>query len=100
MARTMLAESTLPKKLYAKVVSISCYIVNRAMVRLILKKTPHELLKGKKPNLSYFKPFGIKCFIHNNNKENLNKFEAKSQEGFFLGYSTNSRAYKVFNIRN
>ena len=42
--------------------------------------------------------FGSKCYILND-WENLGKFDAKSDEGIFLGYSTTSRAYRVFNKR-
>ena len=42
--------------------------------------------------------FGSKCYILND-QENLGKFDAKSDEGIFLGYSTTSRAYRVFNKR-
>ena len=42
--------------------------------------------------------FGNKCYILND-RENLGKFDAKSDEGIFLGYSTTSRAYRVFNKR-
>ena len=68
MARTMLAESGLPKKFWAEAINTACHILNKVMVRLILNKTPYELLRGKKPNVSYFKPFGVKYFIHNNKK--------------------------------
>ncbi|XP_019226340.1 PREDICTED: uncharacterized protein LOC109207804 [Nicotiana attenuata] len=69
------------------------------LIRPSLKKTPYELWNGKKPNISYFHPFGCKCFIHNNGKDNLGKFDPKSDEGIFLGYSPSSRAYRVFNKR-
>ena len=69
------------------------------MIRSILKKTPYELLKNKKPNISYFHPFGCKCFVLNNGKENLGKFDARSDKAIFLGYSLNSKAYRVFNKR-
>ncbi|XP_060200433.1 uncharacterized protein LOC132628684 [Lycium barbarum] len=65
----------------------------------ILKKTPYELWTGKKPNISYFHPFGCKCFVHNNGKENLGKFDPRSDEGIFLGYSPTSRSYRIFNKR-
>ena len=42
--------------------------------------------------------FGSKCYILND-RENLGKFDAKSDEGIFLGYSTTSQAYRVFNKR-
>jgi hypothetical protein len=93
----LLVEGKLPKYFWAEAVNTSCYIINRVMVRPTLKKTSYELLKGKKPTLSYFRVFGCKVFIHNNDKKELDKFDPKSEPGIFLGYSDRSRAYKVFN---
>ena len=42
--------------------------------------------------------FGSDCYILRD-KENLEKFDVKSDKGFFLGYSSTSRAYKVYNMR-
>ena len=64
----------------------------------ILKKTPYELWKNKTPNISYFKVFECKYFILNT-KNNLGKCDAKSDFGIFLGDSTSSKAFKVFNKR-
>ncbi|GKA05513.1 retrovirus-related pol polyprotein from transposon TNT 1-94 [Tanacetum coccineum] len=66
------------------------------LIRPFLGKTPYELFKGKKPSLEYFKVFGSKCFILNT-KDYLTKFDPKSTEGIFLGYSPNSKAYVVLN---
>ncbi|GAB2299566.1 hypothetical protein Dimus_038569 [Dionaea muscipula] len=99
MARTMLIASNLPKYFWAEAVSTACYIINRVMIRPILKKTPYELFKGRKPNITHFRTFGSKCFVHNNGKDNLGKFDARSDEGTFLGYSSNSKAYRVYNKR-
>ena len=52
----------------------------------------------KKPKISYFRVFGYKCFILNT-KDNLRKFDSKADEDIFLGYSTSSKAYRVFNKR-
>ena len=73
MARTMLNENNLPKYFWVEAVNTSCYVLNRVLLRPILKKTPYELWKNKKPNISYFKVFGCKCFILNtkDNLENL-----------------------------
>ena len=95
-ARTMLCENNLPKYFWAEAINTSCYIINRAMIRPILKKTPYELFRERKPNISYFHPFGCKCFVLNNGKHNLGKFDAKSDEGIFLGYSLTSKAFRVF----
>ncbi|GJW44005.1 retrovirus-related pol polyprotein from transposon TNT 1-94 [Tanacetum coccineum] len=62
----------------------------------IIEKTPYELLRGRKPTLDYFRVFGSKCFILNT-KDYLTKFDPKSYEGVFLGYSQNSKAYIILN---
>ena len=89
MARTMLNENNLPKYFWAKAVN-TCYVLNRILLWPVLKKTPYELRKNKKPNISYFKVFECKCFILNT-KDNLGKFDAKSDVGIFLGYSTSNK---------
>jgi len=73
--------------------------MNRALIRPILKKTPYELYKGRKSNISHFHVFGCKCFVLNNGKDNLGKLDAKSDEGIFLGYSLNSEAFRIYNKR-
>ena len=98
MARTMLNENNLIKYFWVEVVNTSCYVLNRILLRPILKKTPYELLKNKKPNIIYFKVFGCKCFILNT-KGNIEKFDAKSDVEIFLGYSTSSKVFRVFNKR-
>ena len=62
------------------------------------KKTPYELWRGKKPVVKYFKIFGNDCYILRHRK-NLEKFDTKSDKGYFLGYSSTSRAYRVYNLR-
>ncbi|GJV06426.1 retrovirus-related pol polyprotein from transposon TNT 1-94 [Tanacetum coccineum] len=51
---------------------------------------------SRKPTLDYFRVFGSKCFILNT-KDYLTKFDLKSYEGVFLGYSQNSKAYIILN---
>ena len=99
MAQTMLYENNLLRYFWAEAVNMACYILNRALIRPILKKTPYELWKDRKPNLDYFHTFGCKCFFYNNGKDNLGKFDPKSDEGIFLSYSASSKAYRVFNKR-
>ena len=62
------------------------------------KKIPYELWKGKKPNVKYFRIFGSTCFILKD-RENVGKFDSWSDEGIFLGYSSTSKAYRVYNRR-
>jgi len=73
--------------------------LNRVLIRPILKKTPYEPYKGTKLNIYHLRVFGCKCFILNNGKDSLGKFDAKTDEAIFLGYSLHSKAYRVFNKR-
>ncbi|GAB2297521.1 hypothetical protein Dimus_038476 [Dionaea muscipula] len=99
MTRTMLLNSGLSKSYWAEALNTACYILNRALVRPLLHKTPYELLKNKKPNLAHLRIFGCKYFVLNNEKDNLGKFDDRSDEDIFLGYSSHSKAYKVLNKR-
>ncbi|GJV86215.1 retrovirus-related pol polyprotein from transposon TNT 1-94 [Tanacetum coccineum] len=96
MSRTMLNEQYIPEKIWCNVVDTSTYILNRILIRPILGKTPYEIFRGRKPSLEYFKVFGSKCFILNT-KDYLTKFDPKSYEGVFLGYSQNSKANIILN---
>jgi len=98
-ARSLLNETKLPKYFWVDVVSTTCYTLNRVLIRPILKKTHFELHKGRKPNISHLRVFGCKCFVLNNGKESLGKFDAKADESIFLGLSLQSKAYWVFNMK-
>jgi hypothetical protein len=63
----------------------------------MMEKTPYRLLNGRKPNIAYFWVFGCKCYILKKDTR-LSKFEKKCDEGFLLGYSTTSKAYRVWNL--
>ncbi|GKA40742.1 retrovirus-related pol polyprotein from transposon TNT 1-94 [Tanacetum coccineum] len=63
-----------------------------------LDKTLYEIFREIIPNISYFYVFGCLVFIHNH-KDHLGKFDAKADDGYFLGYSFVSKAFRVFNTR-
>jgi hypothetical protein len=96
IARTMLDEYKTPDRFWAEAINTACYSINRLYLHRILKKTSYELLTGKKPNVSYFRVFGSKCFILVK-RGRKSKFAPKAVEGFLLGYDSNTRAYRVFN---
>ncbi|GJS61910.1 ribonuclease H-like domain-containing protein [Tanacetum coccineum] len=97
-ARTMLADSKLPTTFWAEAVNTACYVQNRVLVIKPHNKTPYELFLGRKPALSFMRPFGCPVSILNT-IDPLGKFNRKADEGFFIGYSTNSKAFRVFNNR-
>ncbi|GJS46935.1 putative ribonuclease H-like domain-containing protein [Tanacetum coccineum] len=96
-ARTMLADSLLPTTFWAEAVSTACYIFNRVRVTKPQNKTPYELLFGHKPIISYIRPFGCHVTILDTLSV-LGKFDGKSNEGFLVGYSLNSKAFRVYNL--
>ncbi|GJR16238.1 putative ribonuclease H-like domain-containing protein [Tanacetum coccineum] len=97
-ARTMLADSKLPTIFWAEAISTACYVQNRVLVVKPHNKTPYELFRGFKPALSFMRPFGCHVTILNT-LDNLGKFDGKSDEGFFVGYSLSSKAFRVYNTR-
>jgi hypothetical protein len=96
MARTMLDEHRTPRRLWAEAVNTACYVSNRIYLRVHKKKTCYVLMHGRTPKVSHFQVFGCKCFILKKGKK-LDKFEARSVDGFF-GYASHSRAYRVINL--
>ncbi|GJS22542.1 ribonuclease H-like domain-containing protein [Tanacetum coccineum] len=98
-AKTMLADLKLLTTFWAEAVNTACYVQNRVLVIKPHNKTPYELFLGRKPILSFMRPFGYLVTIFNT-IDHLDKFDGKADEGFFIGYSTNSEAFRVFNSRN
>ncbi|GJS44594.1 putative ribonuclease H-like domain-containing protein [Tanacetum coccineum] len=98
-ARTMLADSKLPTMFWTEAVSTACYVLNRVSITNPHNKTPYELISGKVPQISHLKPFGCQVTILNTS-DYLGKFEGKADEGYLVGYASNSKAYRVYNLPN
>nr|GEX83675.1 hypothetical protein [Tanacetum cinerariifolium] len=90
-ARTMLADSLLPIPFWDEAINTACYVQNKVLVTKPHNKTPYELLLGKTQSIGFMRPFG--CPV------NLGKFDGKANEGFLVGYSVSSKAFRVFNSR-
>nr|GEX69687.1 hypothetical protein [Tanacetum cinerariifolium] len=97
-ARTMLADSLLPIPFWAEAGNTACYVKNRALVTKPHNKTPYELLLGRTPSIGFIRPFGCPVIIFNT-LDPLGKFDRKDDEGFLVGYSVSSKAFRVFNSR-
>ncbi|GKA21234.1 ribonuclease H-like domain-containing protein [Tanacetum coccineum] len=97
-SRTMLADLLLPTTFWVEEVNTACYVQNRVLVTKPHNKTPYELLLGRPPSISFMRPFGCPVTILNT-LDPLGKFDGKADEGFLVGYSINSKAFRVFNTR-
>ena len=84
MARSMLSEYNVSDSFWAEAINTACHASNRLYCHRFHNKTPYELLIGRKPNISYFRVFGCKCYILKKGTR-LSKFQSKCDEGFLLG---------------
>nr|GEV25167.1 hypothetical protein [Tanacetum cinerariifolium] len=95
-ARTMLIFSHAPLFLWAEAIATACYSQNRSIIHRRFNKTPCELIQGRQLDISYLYVFWALCYPKNDH-EDIGKLGAKGDIGFFIGYSANSVAYRVYN---
>ena len=62
-----------------------------------IENTPYELLKRKKPDVSFFRVFECKCYIYKK-CQHLRKFQRRCDIGYLVGYSSKSKAYRVLTM--
>nr|GFD14631.1 retrovirus-related Pol polyprotein from transposon TNT 1-94 [Tanacetum cinerariifolium] len=97
-ARTMLIFSRAPLFLWAEAIATACFTQNRSIIHRRFNKTPYELINGRKPDISFLLVFGAMCYPKND-REDIGKLGAKGDIGFFIGYSADSCAYRIYNRR-
>ncbi|KAJ8771243.1 hypothetical protein K2173_026131 [Erythroxylum novogranatense] len=99
MARCMLHEKELPKNLWAEAASTAIFLLNRLPTRAVHGKTPFEAWFGYKPCLQNMKIFCCLSFSYVPQKKR-DKLDKKAEPGVFVGYSSTSKAYKIFQPQN
>ncbi|GJQ97548.1 retrovirus-related pol polyprotein from transposon TNT 1-94 [Tanacetum coccineum] len=97
-ARTMLSGSVFSKQYWTEAVATACYTQNRSTIVKRHLKTPYEIFRKRIPNINFLHVFGCPVYIHNH-KDHLRKFDEKADDGYLLGYSLISKAFRVFNTR-
>nr|GFC17959.1 retrovirus-related Pol polyprotein from transposon TNT 1-94 [Tanacetum cinerariifolium] len=95
-ARTMLIFSRAPLFLWAEAIATACFTQNRSIIHRRFNKMPYELINGRKPDISFLHVFGALCYPKNDRKD-IGKLGAKGDIGFFIGYSVDFCAYRVYN---
>nr|GFA50183.1 hypothetical protein [Tanacetum cinerariifolium] len=94
----MLIFSRAPLFLWAEAIATTCFTQNRSIIHLRFNKTPYDLINGIKPYISFLYVFEALCYPKND-REDIRKLDAKGHIGFFIGYSADSCAYRVYNRR-
>nr|GFA97629.1 retrovirus-related Pol polyprotein from transposon TNT 1-94 [Tanacetum cinerariifolium] len=97
-AKTMLIFSRALLFLWAEAIATACFTQNRSIIHRRFNKTLYELINGKKLDISFLHVFGALCYPKND-REDIRKLGAKGDIGFFIGYSADSCAYRVYNSR-
>jgi hypothetical protein len=96
IVRTIFDEHRTPRLFWAEAINTACYISNQIFLHSLLNLTPFELRFGCQLPVSHLRPFGCKCFILK--CANLDKFESRSLDGIFLGYTPHGRSYRLLNL--
>nr|GEZ94380.1 hypothetical protein [Tanacetum cinerariifolium] len=87
-----------PLFFWAEAIATTCFTLNRPLVIPRREKTPYHIINDRKPSVKFFHIFGSLCYIVRDG-ENLDKIKEKGDACIFVRYSTQSRAYRVFNKR-
>ncbi|KAL8088888.1 hypothetical protein AgCh_038594 [Apium graveolens] len=98
-ARTMVEESKLPTYFWAEAMNTACYTQNISLVNQAKCMTPYQLFKNRKPTLNFLHVFGCKCCILRNQTDQYGKFDAKADEGIFVGYAV-GKAYRIEGLQD
>lgn len=98
-ARAMLIDAELPNEFWAEAIMTAAYLKNLTPTRATGGRTPIEVWRGKKPTVSYLKAFG--CMTYYYVPKNIrSKLQPRALRGILIGYSTESRAYRVYRPDN
>nr|GEY04102.1 retrovirus-related Pol polyprotein from transposon TNT 1-94 [Tanacetum cinerariifolium] len=97
-ARMMLSASQLPLFFWAEAIATACYTQNRSIIILTHGKTPYHIINDRKPSIKHIYIFGCICYITRDGK-NLDKIKEKGDQYILVGYSTQSKGYRVYNKR-
>lgn len=95
MARCMLLQAKAPFTLWAEAVNAAAYIRNRCPTKALDEYTPYEGWTGKKPYVGFMRIFGSRV-IALNKRHRYNKFAPKGKEFVLVGYSEESKAYRLW----
>nr|GEZ82133.1 retrovirus-related Pol polyprotein from transposon TNT 1-94 [Tanacetum cinerariifolium] len=88
-----------PQQNKAEAIATACFTQNHSIIHRHFNKTPYELINDRKPDISFLHVFGALCYLKND-REDIGKLDVKGDIGFFIGYSADSCAYRVYNRRS
>ncbi|GKF47835.1 RNA-directed DNA polymerase, eukaryota [Tanacetum coccineum] len=97
-ARTILSASKLPLFFWAEAIATACYTQNRSIIIPSYENTAYHIINDRKPSIRHLHIFGCTCYLTRDG-ENLDKMKEKGDPCVLVGYSTQSKGYRVYNKR-
>ncbi|XP_058722251.1 uncharacterized protein LOC131594177 [Vicia villosa] len=98
MAKSMLLEKGLPKTFWPEAVNTAVYLMNRCPTKAVWEKTPFEAWSGRTPSVNHLKIFECVCYAQIP-KQKRTKLEETSERCVFIGYSSMSKGYRLYNLK-
>lgn len=95
MARCIMLQGNLPQSLWAKAVNAATYLRNRCATKTLDGKTPFEAWSKCKPYVGFFRVIGSKAIVLNK-AQRRGKFQPKGDEYVLVGYSEESKTYRLW----
>ena len=96
MTRSMLQVRRLPNQFWAEAVATSVYLLNLSPTKAIMNRTPYEAWHGRKSFVSHLRIFDCVAYALKH-PQIRQKLDEKSEKCIFIGYCTQSKAYKLYN---
>lgn len=97
-ARAMLHDAGLPKSLWAEAYNTATFVRNRSLTAALEGRTPYEIVRGTKPDVSDLRAFGAPCAVVKA-KEKLKKLDDRARMCMFIGYKYGGESYRVWDPR-
>ncbi|GJT22674.1 retrovirus-related pol polyprotein from transposon TNT 1-94 [Tanacetum coccineum] len=94
-ARTMLSASKLLVFFWAEAIATACYTQNKSIIIPTHEKTAYHIINDRKPLIKHLHIFCCTCYLTRDG-ENLDKMKEKGDMYILVGYSTQSKGYRVY----
>jgi len=95
MVRTMLIQSKLPQKFWAEALATAVHLRNISPTKAVDCMTPYQALNGRRPNVSYLRPFGCVAYVHIP-KDEQKKLDNTGKKCILMGYGKNIKGYRLY----
>lgn len=95
MVRCLPNDSGLPRSMWGELFPTAAYLANRSPHSALDSQTPYFKFHGKQAGMSALRTIGARAFVHV--ETHTPKLEDRAWEGRLVGYSSNSKAYRIYN---